>query len=278
MALIVTLSSIPPRFPQLGPTLETLLAQTARADRVILYIPRTYRRFPDWDGALPAVPAGVEIVRADRDFGPSTKLLPALRAFAGQDVEILFCDDDRHYPPDWAASFLAARRAHPDCAIAQRGLDLTSKGLVARPDRKRPRARPRERSTDLDYQVRYLWRRLRAWPSGRRPRPPARRRFRRSGYVDSFEGCAGVLVRPEFFDPRVFDIPGIAWAHDDIWLSAALAARGTDIWLTANRYTPQNTAARGTAALADEAIGGVDRLELTRQVVALAQTHLGVWR
>ena len=51
---IITLTSIPPRFELIGPTLETLLAQRGIA-AVELSLPYHYTRFPDWDGTLPAI-------------------------------------------------------------------------------------------------------------------------------------------------------------------------------------------------------------------------------
>ncbi len=63
---IISLTTIPSRFAGLGPTLGSLLAQGA--DQVRLNIPEAYRRFPDWDGTLPSVPAGVSIVRCDKDL------------------------------------------------------------------------------------------------------------------------------------------------------------------------------------------------------------------
>ena len=75
--LIVSLSSIPPRFHKIGATLQALLGQSARIDRICLYIPEVYRRFPDWDGSLPEVPEGIEIHRTEADLGPATKVLAA---------------------------------------------------------------------------------------------------------------------------------------------------------------------------------------------------------
>ena len=121
LSLVVTLSSIPPRFAGLGPTLKSLLRQKVRPDEVRLYLPRRYRRFPDWDGSLPAVPDGVRICTTDEDMGPATKILPAVRDFRGREVELLLCDDDRIYDPLWTSRFLAARRAHPDCVIVEAG-------------------------------------------------------------------------------------------------------------------------------------------------------------
>lgn len=264
---VITLSSIPPRFAHIGPTLESLLGQSARPDRVILYIPKTYRRFPDWDRALPLVPKGVEIQRTESDLGPATKVLPAAREFRGQDTDILFGDDDRVYAPGWAARFLSAKRRHPGCAIATRG--LMADGLAGTtPDRAlQPRALRRHESRDYEYKLKRLW----CSATGRHFRPE-RRLFRQSGYVDMFEGCSGVLVRPDWFDDSAFDIPASAWHVDDVWLSGMLAKNGIPIWLVANTLTPQRTAAHAHAALA-----GPDRHKTNQTAVRYMQSTYGIW-
>lgn len=94
---IISLTAIPSRFAGFTPTQESLLAQGANMVR--LHIPRSYRRFPDWDGNLLKVPAGVSIVRCNTDLGPATKVLPATQDLRGQDAQILFCDDDCIVPP-----------------------------------------------------------------------------------------------------------------------------------------------------------------------------------
>ena len=75
--LVVSLSSIPPRFAELAPTLNSLVNQSADIAGVYLYVPESYRRFPEWDGSLPDVPAGVEVRRCAEDWGPATKILGA---------------------------------------------------------------------------------------------------------------------------------------------------------------------------------------------------------
>ena len=272
--LVFTLSTIPPRFDLIGPTLASMLAQAVKADHIFLYIPETYRRFPDWDGTLPSVPDGVEIVRTPLDLGPATKILPAAHSFRGQDVDILFGDDDRIYPPQWAARFLAARDRYPGRAIAARGIsaDRILPGTGKRPHR--PRAKSREERWDVEFHLRRAWNRL---TQGARQRPPERRHFSRSGYIDIFEGCSGVLVRPDFFDDATFDIPDIAWAVDDIWLSANLARQGIPIWLMANLTTPPNTHAQQSAPLSDAVFDGADRLAANNATVRYARATLGVW-
>lgn len=122
---IVTLSTIPPRFHLLAPTLRSLLDQKLPVDAIHIYIPKRYRRFSDWDGTLPQVVEDVTIRRCDQDLGPATKILPACRDYAGQDVDLLFCDDDKLYDPGWHRRLKRARAAHPDACIVEAGENLT---------------------------------------------------------------------------------------------------------------------------------------------------------
>ena len=68
--VVVSLSSIPPRFDNLRPTLDSLLAQDRPADAALLWVPRAYRRFPGGDGRLPEVLDGVTILRCDQGCRP----------------------------------------------------------------------------------------------------------------------------------------------------------------------------------------------------------------
>lgn len=109
----ISLTTIPPRFPTLPRVLAALTAQTARPEAIFLTVPRSWARF---DAApLPAIPFGVTLIQTDEDMGPIGKLLPAAARFDG---DILICDDDWLYAPDWAARFLAARAANPKAALA----------------------------------------------------------------------------------------------------------------------------------------------------------------
>ena len=94
--MFVALSSIPPRFEGLGPVLEALLPQAP----VLLCLPEAYVRFPDWDGQLPSVPAGVEILRGP-DHGPASKLLLAQAKAVEAQAGLTLCDDDWIYGAGW---------------------------------------------------------------------------------------------------------------------------------------------------------------------------------
>ncbi|WP_101065743.1 hypothetical protein [Roseovarius salinarum] len=111
----ISLTSIPPRFPRLGPVLESLLAQRPAPAAVYLCLPRRYRRFA---GPVmpPALPAGVTVLRCETDHGPATKALVAARHLGGQAMRLIYCDDDWIMPKHWAARLLAATGPHAAAA------------------------------------------------------------------------------------------------------------------------------------------------------------------
>lgn len=275
--LIVTLSSIPPRFALIGPTLESLLQQDRRPDRILVYIPLRYRRFPNWDGTLPNVPSGVEIRRADHDFGPATKILPAVRDFEHDDVELLFCDDDRLYPKDWTSIFIALRAAHPSAALCRIGRHAETLAESAGTGRRHPRAVRRWRLTDWRFQLKFLWHQARAGRNWRQVRAPHRKVYKRSGYIDVFEGFGGVMVRPGFFDAAAFDIPEILWTVDDVWLSGMVTRNGIPIWLEANLVDPMETDADTKAPLAQSVIDNATRDQANAMAVGYMQKTHGIW-
>jgi hypothetical protein len=110
--LVISLTSIPPRFGLLPPVLDALLAQGA--DAVALTLPRRPARFAP--APVPALPAGVTLIETEDDLGPAGKLLAAAARFPGADI--LYCDDDWLYAPGWAATFRAARAWTPRAVIA----------------------------------------------------------------------------------------------------------------------------------------------------------------
>ena len=223
--LVVTLTSIPTRFDKITPTLRDLLRQTADIAEIRLYISRKYRRFPDSKFDPPKVPEGIKVCMVDEDYGPATKILPAVKDFQGQNVELLFCDDDQPYDPNWAQRFLDERKRKPNCCIVERGYDLEyrPKGHCYYIERDAfPRAERRVKG--LKYRLRRM-----ASLFTSKPTP-----YTTSGYVDILEGFGGVMVRPEFFPTEVFDIPDILWTVDDPWLSGHLTRNNIPIWLHSN--------------------------------------------
>jgi hypothetical protein len=95
--LVLSLTSYPPRFRTLSLTLRSLLRQTVKPDRTILWIAHA---------DIPLLPkdvrdlqaAGLEI-RATDDTKSYKKTIPALDAFP--DAFICTADDDAYYRPTW---------------------------------------------------------------------------------------------------------------------------------------------------------------------------------
>ncbi len=260
LRVIVSLSSIPSRFSSIGPTLLSILRQTTPPDEIRLYIPHRYRRFPDWDGALPAVPEGVDIHRCAEDFGPATKVLPAVRDLRGEDAEILFCDDDRIYDPEWLGRFVAGRTAHPDCAIVEAGRFVPGfRGTAT------PRARPRRKG--------WRYRLARIASLGLYAPPP----WVSSGHVDVLKGFGGVLIRPQFIPDFAFDIPDILWTVDDPWLSGCLAANGVDIWLNAGTIPSIERRIAGRDSLLKFSVRGHGRDDANHACFRWFQGNRGIW-
>jgi hypothetical protein len=279
MRHIITLSTIPPRFGSIGPTLAALVAQTSRPEAVELYIPKTYRRFPQWAGGLPSVPDGVRIVRTDEDLGPATKILPAARAYRGQDVELLYVDDDIIFTKGWAQQSLNLRKAHPRTAICSASFPVRSKGVNWVADGPLPRtvAAPQQNHQIGLVFRRFLKRALGIGRGGARMTLFAHK-LKHSGYSDVAEGFGGVMVQPDFFDDQAYDIPPILWSVDDVWLSGHLARRGIPIW--ADRSLNQGTVLldiSDTHPLHRLVADGADRIAANLACIEYMRATYGIW-
>jgi hypothetical protein len=116
--LIVSLTSYPPRFPTLAKTLKSLLMQTIKADRTILWLAAGDREnLPA--GVLELQEWGIEI-RTCEDIRSFKKLIPTLKAFPS--AFIVTADDDLYYHHRWLETLvqgvvpgervIVCRRAH----------------------------------------------------------------------------------------------------------------------------------------------------------------------
>jgi hypothetical protein len=275
MSLVISLSAIPPRFSELQPALEGLLKQTAKIDEIRLYIPKKYRRFPDWDGQLPDVPHGVTIIQPDADLGPATKVLFAAQDLAGTDTDLIYCDDDRIYHPEWFERMISARGDRTDIAVATSVLSHLDKiGLMVPPSYG---PRPRHRNTPL-HVYRLMRRKLKQLVMGvTDPKPHRAMQFRRAGFDHIAEGLGAVLIKPDFFDETMFDIPPILWTVDDIWLSGHLERKGIGILCAAGFGIPPETGAADEAALHRSVIEGANRREADSACVKYMQETYGIW-
>jgi hypothetical protein len=197
--VVVTLTTLPSRIERIGPTVKSLLRQTTPAAEIRLHVPSFSRRegrtydVPQWLQNLDRV----RIVRCE-DFGPATKIIPALLA-AAPSTRLVAVDDDRIYHPWLIEQLAAASDAHAGTAVAASGWDAPP-DLIDRPTR------------------------LRDTLLGRAPAPIKCTRVRGRRDVDVMQGFSGYLVRPSFFDlDAVVDYrgaPAAAFFVDDVWISA----------------------------------------------------------
>ncbi len=269
--IIVTMTSIPTRFPNLPAKVESLLNQTVAPEAIQIYLPKKYRRFPDAPVDLPKLPPKVEIIRVDEDLGPATKVLYAAKAYRDQNVDLLLCDDDRNQDRRWVERFATARYERPDDLICEEGWNIEDRLGLRRNFSEQPRAvRNPKRGKNFRYSLaRVLTLGFRAIH---------RKVYDHSGYVDVFEGYLGALVPSAAFHHDAWEMPEIVWTVDDVWLSGMAAANGVKVWLNAaSRPYLRDSKFGAVDALKNYSTQGVGRLEADRYCAELLREKYRIW-
>ncbi|MCR9277947.1 MAG: hypothetical protein NXH85_08215 [Pseudomonadaceae bacterium] len=194
--LVVSLTVIPQRLPQLHLTIESLLQQNCKPDRIVVWLPSD--RFVQSD--IPPLLArqqtrGLELRFCERHIGPHTKYHHALRAFP--DALLLTVDDDVMYPEHMVADLMHAHQRSPEHIHCHRahGMRVDARGRL------------------LPYK---RWRRD------------------RENFAPSLclfpTGVGGVLYFPGCFDPEVLNLDAalsLAPKTDDVWLKVMSLRAGT---------------------------------------------------
>ena len=95
--IYVSLSTIPPRINDINKSIDSILNQTIRPDKIFINIPKKFKRFKEEikDDQIPNFPSIVEVTRCD-DRGPGTKLLGSINKLNKESLVIL-ADDDQVY-------------------------------------------------------------------------------------------------------------------------------------------------------------------------------------
>jgi len=117
--IYVSLSAIPQRIKNLNKTVESLLKQTRKPDKIFINIPIKYKRFIETvnDDQIPKFDKStVEITRCE-DCGPGTKLLGSLNKFEKNSLVIL-TDDDHSYENYMIEKFFYFYLKAPDNAYS----------------------------------------------------------------------------------------------------------------------------------------------------------------
>ncbi|WP_109829622.1 hypothetical protein [Reichenbachiella versicolor] len=207
---VISMSVLPSRFEGLTPTLNSLTDQTVLPEKIILNLPKYFKRdktnyeIPDCINTHPLV----HINWIESDLGPATKLLPTLDLFEDQiDKLIIVLDDDQIYPKELVENYLEWSKKLPDAA-------MTISGWVA-PD-----------SFDHADKVQLYGGIVRFYRKDNSIKKPIR--------VDCLQGAASFAVKPKLFDKRVFDFnnaPREAFYVDDIWLSGNLSRANSPVYV-----------------------------------------------
>lgn len=122
--VIVSLTSHPPRIGTVAVAVNTLLRQTVKPDRLILWLAES--QFPKKEEELPEdllklKELGLEI-RWCEDLLSYKKIVPALREFP-EDI-IVTADDDLYYEEDWLESLYSAYLKEPKNIYVRRAVKM----------------------------------------------------------------------------------------------------------------------------------------------------------
>ena len=117
--IYISISTIPQRLKHLIESVNSLLNQTRKPDKIFVNIPYKYKRFSETieDNQIPKFDSSiVEITRCE-DCGPGTKLLGSLDKFEKNSLVIL-ADDDHTYEDYMIEKFFYFYSKAPDNAYS----------------------------------------------------------------------------------------------------------------------------------------------------------------
>ena len=125
--LLVSLTSYPARLPSVFLTIESLLSQTLKPDRIILWLAKSELGQEEIPLRLrKQQERGLEIRFVNENLRSYKKLVYAVVAFS--DHHIVTCDDDMMYPKGFLQGLYRGYRRHPDCIIAYRSRVMSRSG------------------------------------------------------------------------------------------------------------------------------------------------------
>ena len=185
--VVVSLTTTPVRINKIWPTLNSILLQSELPEKIYLWIPKQFKRFPNQSiDQLPEFIKNnpfIQVQFIDKDYGPATKLLPCLEQIQDKNTKIIVIDDDRLYPRHLIRDLLRYEKLDSTAAIGIAGTVVHG-------------AERREYVSS-----------------------------KKLAMVDVLLGYQGYLVKPKFFSKAVFDYPEHlpeAFFEDDVWFSGHL--------------------------------------------------------
>lgn len=118
--IIISLTSFPQRMYEIHFTIYSLLTQSVKPAKVILWLGR--EQFPNLEEDIPKEVLklkenGLTIGWCNNMYS-YTKLIPTLREYPNN--IIVTADDDIYYEKEWLAKLIKGHKEHPECIISHR--------------------------------------------------------------------------------------------------------------------------------------------------------------
>lgn len=241
--VVVSFTSLPNRFVKHARSMILILKkQSYLPDKIYVCIPKTSRRsdekfhIPSWIADDPLI----KVLRPPVDYGPATKLIPALEEelkLGNLRTRVITVDDDNEggWHDDSLMGLYLYSLRFPDATIGLTGWNVTcmvSKARCSTVDSGVPRRQHRDRFYNFikpsdDYACHSLFDWLPSYFDN--CLGAIRKNF--VAYVDVLEGYKGVLYQPRFFDIAKLKTlvdksktPDF-FLCDDVWFSGWLSIR-----------------------------------------------------
>ncbi|MBI4652507.1 glycosyltransferase family 2 protein, partial [Candidatus Desantisbacteria bacterium] len=121
--IIISLTSHPKRFKQNYIAIESLLSQSLKPNKIILWLAEDEASFDEVSEELKrAQKRGLEIAFCRQSLRSYNKLIHTLKIYG--DSIIVTADDDIMYPDYWLKELYETYLENSDCIICYRGLEI----------------------------------------------------------------------------------------------------------------------------------------------------------
>ena len=136
MKIIVSFTTSPTRINKCGPMINSILDQTRKPDLFLLNIPETFARTGETYVIPKYIRKSLTVNRIDTDYGPATKILPAVvylrdqtDAYDPKHTRIIYLDDDIAYPKRMIETYEKMIPANDDNVWTSTGFDFVNMAL-----------------------------------------------------------------------------------------------------------------------------------------------------
>jgi len=124
----VSLTSYPARFPTIHICIKSLLRQSYKPDRIVLYLGDDSPEKAVSQNILQLIPFGLEIKHRPDNLKPHKKYIYAMQEYP--DDIIITVDDDMMYGKDLILSLISSYQKYPDAVSARRTHKLLGNGEI----------------------------------------------------------------------------------------------------------------------------------------------------